>query len=206
MESALLANRAGVPGFCRRALGRGVLVPWPALGLSAVLSSSAQIILKDACRSPSTSSMAQGKAHGPRLRSWRVRTPSAVTRCEVSTLGPNRGPARIGPVIGQPRLGTVQAPERLVHGQDWGHRQGEGRGRWWGGGFVEHAITLGDPVYRQTTCRKAGNGGVHSGEQSMVERSRYFPGHLVPIPSLAPSLESLARERASRARRGRRER
>jgi hypothetical protein len=66
-------------------------------------------------------------------------------------VGPEPGAARIGPVRGQPRLGGVQAPERLVLGQDWGHRQGEGRGRWWGGGFVEHAINPGHPVYRQTT-------------------------------------------------------
>jgi hypothetical protein len=46
MESALLANGAGVPGFCSRALGHGVLVPWPALGPSAVLSSPAQITFK----------------------------------------------------------------------------------------------------------------------------------------------------------------
>src|ERR1700730_6565386 len=29
----------------------------------------------------------------------------------------------------------------------------------------------------------------------MAERSRYFPGNLVPIPSMAPPLESPARER-----------
>src|SRR5207302_2645490 len=51
---------------------------------------------------------------------------------------------------------AVQAPERLVHGEDWGHHQGEGPGRCWSAGFVEHASSPGDPVYRQTTYRKAG--------------------------------------------------
>ena len=73
--------------------------------------------------------MAQGEGPRGEVAELAGEDPQRGDPCEVSTLGPNRGPARIGPVIGQPRLGTVQAPERLVHGQDWGHRQGEGRGR-----------------------------------------------------------------------------
>src|SRR5437763_10819034 len=97
MESALLANRAGVPGFCRRALGRGVLVPWPALGPSAVLSSSAQITLKDAWPEPSTSSMAQGEGPLGEAAELAAEDPQRGDPVRGQHVGPEPGPARIGP-------------------------------------------------------------------------------------------------------------
>jgi hypothetical protein len=43
-----------------------------------------------------------------------------VTRCEVSTLGPNRARRASAPSEVSPASVLSNAPERLGHGQDWG--------------------------------------------------------------------------------------
>ena len=62
--------------------------------------------------------MAQGEGPRGEVAELAGEDPQRVDPVRGQHVGPELGPARIGPVRGQPRFGAVQAPERLVHGQD----------------------------------------------------------------------------------------